>query len=566
MMTPWWLWTLSALVGGNPAAPPSPGVVFFAPSQPAAAVAELEKLHADGYSLIEFASWCWTLPKPGSPLEHTAGAVLDWCDDHDVRFVLMHNIQLGSRGEGGGLDDAATDPLRAGRFLTDWLRVLHGHRCVAGIILGNEVAPVTGNPHDTPRWWAGFLDDLRARHATIAALNAAWGTTFADFAAITPPAAGSPGDVDLQRYAVHVFDRFYGTLFEELCVPALGHLLYGAKAAGDPLLQRTCESFTTVCWDDALADYPQWRAKALGDVAALTGKPAFNAELHLYHDFYAYGGSPAKSRYRYLLSVLNGEQLNASFAWGQWTKPAAQAMHRATPGILADLARLAPALQAMAAAPAEMHVLLSGPTASDDAAAQRLYTEVAGLGRAWRYVCPQDISSIKGGLVVLPAGTRLAEEQWRGLAVVPPDVTLVALEPVTLSDQYGRPLSGMVAEAVGKRLHRVAHLTEVVPTTLDGPYAETIAASYLDWSPKRGHFHYPLTYPKLEARRVRDGDGWLVAVINHATDGAPVTAPLPWLTKDVTRAVELPAGEVTPLAAPQTFAPLAVRLWRYEGR
>ena len=156
------------------AAPPllAPGVVFFCPEKPEAAVAELQKVQADGFSLIEFASWCWTLPTPGSDLEKRAQAVLGWCDAHNMSFFLMHNIQIGSAGEGGALDDAVEDPLRATKFLTDWVRVLKGHKCVTGIILGNEVGPVAGNPKDNPKWWAAFVADLKTRYKTVADLNA----------------------------------------------------------------------------------------------------------------------------------------------------------------------------------------------------------------------------------------------------------------------------------------------------------------------------------------------------------------------------------------------------------
>ena len=57
--------------------------------------------------------------------------------------------------------------------------------------------------------------------------------------------------------------------------------------------------------------------------------------------------------------------------------------------------------------------------------------------------------------------------------------------------------------------------------------------SYASWSPERGHFGYPLAYPRLEARRVQYANGWLVAVINHATVGKPVMARLPWPRADL---------------------------------
>ena len=270
-------------------APLAHGVIFFCPAKPEPAIAELQKIRADGFNLIEFASWPWTLPQPGSQLETTAKAVLNWCDTHGVQFFLMHNVQY------DGLDGVYENPMGAAGVLSDWLRVLKGHKCVAGVILGNEVGPTAGEPKKNPKWWAGFIAELKTIHPTIESLNAAWETRFADFDAVTPPKPASPGSADYDRFAVKVFDRFYGTLFRRVCEPALGKLLYGPKTGGAPLLHRACTSFSMICWDDALSDYPQWRVKAMGDVSRRTGKPVFNSELHLYHDAYAFFGSPGKS-------------------------------------------------------------------------------------------------------------------------------------------------------------------------------------------------------------------------------------------------------------------------------
>jgi hypothetical protein len=568
------IFALAAIpLAGCHAAPPvslplAEGVVFFCPPKADAAIAELEKLHADGFNLVEFASWTWTIPTPGSDLERTASAVLDWCDGHDVRFFLMHNIQFGSPGEGGGLDDAVEDPLRAAKFLTDWVRVLKGHKCVAGIMLGNEVGPTGGNPKDHPKWWAAFIADLKARHKTIDALNAAWGTKFASFDAVAVPAVDSPGQVDYQRFAVEVFDRYYSALYSKVCEPALGKLLYCPKTGGDPLLHRACEGLSMICWDDVLADYPQWRIKAMGDIARTTGKPVFNSELHLYNDDYIYGGSPAKSRYRYFLSALNNEWMSASFAWGQWNKPAAKETHQATPGILADLRRLEPQLRKLSQAPARLHVLLTDRLNADDDASQALYTQVACLGLPWAYLCPQDIHRLREGMLYIPAHTRLPRVNWQAIMSLPKGVAVYLDDRCLLQDEYGRKPDPDITIGVTRRASLV-HDVRVIPLPADSrlraPYSQAGEAAYLNWSPERGHFHYPVAYPQLEARRVRDGSGWLVAVINHATGGEPVKARLPWA--DGARSVrELTGGaaQQVDLTAEATFAPLDVRLYRYE--
>ena len=102
---------------------------------------------------------------------------------------------------------------------------------------------------------------------------------------------------------------------------------------------------------------------------------------------------------------------------------------------------------------------------------------------------------------------------------------------------------------------------------LTSPYAEPAEVSYASWSPERGHFGYPLAYPRVEARRVTQGSGWLVAVINHATGGQPVTAKLPWSQGDVFEVREVTSGRTeVKQDALHTFAPLAVHLYRYEPK
>jgi hypothetical protein len=174
---------LASMVGVAAWAAPGPGftqpmrhgVVFWQAPTPEEAVRELERVKADGYTLIKLASWAWTLPTPGSDIERVARATLDWCDSNDFSFYLLQNIQYGSAGEGGGLDAAWEDPLSATPLLEDWVRVLRGHRSVRGVILGNEVSPLAGTRDADPKWWAGFTEAMRERYGDIAALNEVWG-------------------------------------------------------------------------------------------------------------------------------------------------------------------------------------------------------------------------------------------------------------------------------------------------------------------------------------------------------------------------------------------------------
>lgn len=554
-----------------PATPMAHGVVFFCPEKADAAVAELKKIKADGFGLIEFASWCWTLPVPGSQLERTATEVLDWCDANSLSFVLMHNIQFGSKAEGGGLDDSVKDPLSAQHFLTDWLRVLKGHTCVSAVILGNEVGPVSGNPNADPAWWAAFVLDMRKKHSTINHLNAAWKSSFADFDSIEPPQPGTPGAVDISQFAATVFDRFYGTLFEKSVRPALlpAHPLCGCKCSGDPVLLRSFHSFDMLCWDDMVSDFPQWRLKALGDISRRTGKPVFNSELHLYNDSYGYSPSAQKSRYRYMLSALNREWMTASFAWGQWKKSEITAIHSETPETLGGLKRLEPILREFGNATPELHVLVTAAT-EEDVESQKLYTRLAGSGIPWEYVCAEDLGAILSGALFVPVNTRLSVRSIQALLTVPRSATIVLESRSSVTDEYGRPLSSS-AEIALQRRALAAYGLAAVPATdsekLKPPYSEVSDVQYASWSEKRGSFSYSLAYPKLEARQVKSGSRRIIAVINHATAGSAVRARLPWLSAKL-RSVEEIKGDGSRVkldsAQEVDFAPLDVRLFEYR--
>jgi len=250
-----------------------------------------------------------------------------------------------------------------------------------------------------------------------------------------------------------------------------------------------------ICWDDGLSDYPQWRVKAMGDVSRLTGKPVFNSELHLYHDTYAYFGR-RPSRAIAISQCLNGEWTSASFAWGQWTKPQALEIHRATPAILADLLRLETPLRAFHKpapkgwgerpasghchprpgsrdarptnrfevpvrdstnvgafheASTQFHVVLSGPSAGDDPGMQRLYTEMANLGCGWsssvrrRFLASQQEPSISRKT---PVCREKLARPWRTL---PRDVRIVFAETNALADEYGHLVPSQLLEAIVRR-------------------------------------------------------------------------------------------------------------------
>ncbi|MCE5215728.1 beta-galactosidase [bacterium] len=545
------------------------GVVFFCPQEPAEAVKELERIKADGFDLLKFASWAWTLPKPGSPVEARAQAVLDWCDRNGMAFVLLHNVQYGSKGEGGGLEDQALHPEQALPLVTDWARVLAGHPSVLGVILGNEVGPAVGSPEKTPRWWSGFQGWLHAKYGDVATLNAAWGTDFASFQEVRDPAQAQTA-VDLRSYAGERFAQFYGYLFDHAFRPVLGEKLYGAKTSLDPFLQRACGAFTMTCWDDVVSEYPPWRLKLAADTVH---KPVFNSELHLYHDNYAFRPSVERSRYRYFLSAILGEYLTASFAWGQWQKPAISTVHAATPGILRDLRRLEPQLRQFHEADeqADLRVLVTragyyGPweTEQRDHPLAVLCARMSCLGKPWRYLVEDELATLSEGTLVC-GPEPLSQPTAQALASLPDRVRLLFTGSLPTSDDYGRPLPDPLLKSLAARATVTTPENPLqtigVAPGLPEAYQRTGDVPYLQWDQQRGHFDTPETICLLEARRVTTADRTLVCVINHTRE--PQTAPLPWAKgtlRDLTSGATLTPGQM----ASMTFSPLAINLYECD--
>ncbi len=207
---------------------------------------------------------------------------------------------------------------------------------------------------------------------------------------------------------------------------------------------------------------------------------------------------------------------------------------------------------------------MAGRKAGNDMTMENLYTEIAGLGCSWEFVAPEDVARIAGGAVYIPAETDLALDACEALAKLPGEVNIVLANPDALHDEYGRPLPDALMKVIAARAcpqFGASHLMKDDAARLTAPYNERTEVGYLAWSPERGHYRYPVPYPKLEAMRVRYANGWLVAVISH---GPKVTAKLPWLG-DSSAITELTgsAAAIDP-AADQTFDPFAVRLFKYE--
>jgi len=47
--------------------------------------------------------------------------------------------------------------------------------------------------------------------------------------------------------------------------------------------------------------------------------------------------------------------------------------------------------------------------------------------------------------------------------------------------------------------------------------------------PERGHYRFPVSYPRLEARQVLSGSHQYVVIVNHTAES--VTAPTPFISR-----------------------------------
>ncbi|MBC7326806.1 beta-galactosidase [bacterium] len=528
------LLTLVLFSFGETYSPLRVGVVFFPPDTPEQAIAELEKIKSEGFNQIEYASWVWTLPKPGSKIEEIAETVLNWCDKNSFHFTLIHNIQYGSAGEGGTLDEIWENPSRVFPYLEDWVRVLKGHPSVDGIILGNEVSPTMGTPLTAPKLWQGFRQYLREIYKDdISKLNLNWGTNYKEFADIGIPPEGSGGNVDLRRFSYFAFARFYNYIVREYLRPQLGDKEFSSKTLLDPFLQRELREYNIANWDDLLADFPLWRIKAVADTVK---KPLYNSELHLYHDDYNYGSNEYIGRYRYFMSALLGEYATSSFSWGGWNKPETKRIHKETLKAIKDLFRLEKYQRALHSLKPQIGVLLTEtnfyiPHFPDSEAKHPLallYAYLGTTGVAWSYILEDDLTEFRlPYLIVWSKG--LKRETAEKLIALPRSIRIFYIEKAPEFDEYGSPLPTDIKEKLKKRgivISSPEKICDFLPFNKGkGPYGEVVEVPYLWWSPERGHFTYKVPYAKLEVKRMKLQKGELLCIINNTKE--EISAPLP---------------------------------------
>ena len=541
---------------------------------PEGAIQILERMKNLGYEMVVFGTWAWTLPSPGSKVEQKAQAVLDWCDKNNMRFFVMHGVNYGSGGEAGGRDTQALHPEMALPYVQDWARVLHGHPSAMGVILGNEVVPSLGKPEEAPRLWAQYRGWLAEKYGSIESLNEVWRTSYGSFDEVGPQEAGQPGMVDERRYARQVFINFYDKVFAEGLRPVAGDLLYGNKTSLDPFLHRASSVMTMTCWDDMVAEHPLWEMKCAADT---TGKPLFNSELHLYHDAFQYWPSWRVSHYRYFTSAILGEPITGFFIWNDSLdfRRALLGAQGTTPRVLASLKPVErylreffPAYQCadVMALVTESNYYLPGIWDGSEKLPQHplaaLYAQMGALGRPWRYVLEDDLSTIQRGTLAVWTGG-LKPETAQALVGLPAPVRVLAVEAAPDKDEYGRLLPEALRDGLRRRM-QVIGLPELGETVGYAPglpeeYRRTGLVEYWWWHPERGNFPYRVPYCLLEVKAVPVREGTLLAVLNNSHQ--PQCAPIPW--SDGASVVDLTTGAIVSDSekSRSTFAALEVRLF-----
>ena len=527
----------------------------------AESLANLTAIKKAGFRHISVSSWMWTIPSKGSPLRDRMNYILNWCDHNDMGVWLLTNIQYGDPGECGDFDQDIKDPLGVVRpYVADWIDTFKGHPCVRGFQLGNEVGPgVAQDVKRFPIYTKAFHDWLGQRYGTIGALNAAWGTQFADFEAVGLPKGNEPGFIDLQRFGDKQFGAFYSAVFDGLYKPVFGNNIgYASKTGADPYIYANYPGATVQAWDDDVANYPLYSLRALADCDP---RPAYDSELHLYADAYNYFASIPRTRYRYFTDAVTGEWMNTQ--WGAYSRPDLMAIAATVPGDLADVLRLSPQLKLFNAATrkARIGVLITqplddetggnirtqppagvprplppspkhGPVPLEDA-----YAAMGATGRDWRYILDRNLPSQAGKIdaLIVPATASIPVDTIHKIVALPKNVRVEWGGKWPVTTEYGQPLPPTALASLMRRCHPNADIYAAANRFTDQRlpkfYRKTTLVDYWDWAPATSYYPYAVNYPYIEARQATGTNNVkYVLLINHDQKEITISAvtALPW--------------------------------------
>lgn len=595
----------------------NPGVVYIGVPDVHTSWQELPRIKAEGFRHVNIPADVDEHPRPESELRHRLDMLLDWCDHNGLDVWIEHNVRYGDPKKGGDMERALVDPIgEVTPIFTHWLDALKDHHCVVGIVLGNETGtapPKPGMEGEFPQYLAAFRQWAVERHGDLASLNAAWGTDHQAASDIRFPGerqhtewieidghrvptqvidSEDPGFFDLKRFAKFQFGRFYSRIFDELFKPALGTLGYTSETPGDPYLFRACPGCTVQGWDDGMANWPAWVLKAIVDTDR---RPAFNSEIHLYHDLHQFGGSIAMTRYRYMTDVLMGQWWSSSYRWDNWHSPQPAEIHSQTPDLLGEIKRLEPLLQQFQKATRESQIgaLITEPLWEfsryrrfhANPPLEQMYAALGSTGQNWRFVLDLDVTAQTEGLTSLVIWSHdvMPLPTVEAIVSLPEKIKVHWTGPWPTQTEYGRPLPADALASLTQRCLHHGNADRLVETLAESglpkSYYRRATMAFVWWND--GHFIGNVEYPKIEVRRAVDLEGTpIVALVNHTRDPVvlPEENPLPWLDKKTMKAVDVTrdppeivypefvfAGRtiLRPDAERFVLGPLETRIYRY---
>ncbi|MCK6489543.1 MAG: beta-galactosidase, partial [Planctomycetes bacterium] len=326
-----------------------------------------------------------------------------------------------------------------------------------------------------------FQAFLRQRHASLEELNARWGTSHRDFAAIELQAGGSdPGRHDYLDWHQAEVGGWFSWLGGEARKRAPGVPLSSKPMAWTLFAPETGIDFEREAleWEVPGCDSgrePHDRWTAFNGVEAGTlldfqksvapGKPLADHEYHWVH---APGLSAEYSRATFLHSYLHGLRWSQFWVWGngdlrpgsvaggsgmQYTAVSQPAVLWGAAQAALDLRRLAPVMAAFPQ-PAQVAIAFSRPTLFRDGTAHRdrihaAYRAATALDAPVGFATGRMMREgrlARYRLLILP-GDRLAEPAERDAiqAFLDQGGTVVRIGPCLAQDPYRRPLAPLTA-------------------------------------------------------------------------------------------------------------------------
>lgn len=357
--------------------------------------------------------------------------------------------------DGGFLKYCLHDPRAKGvieRFLRYVVPRVKGHPALHSLCLSNE--PLCIDQRESLAAVRMWQDWLRARWPTVAALNARWGTQYADFAAVCIPEprwTRSAVTYDYTRFNSEAFARWHGWMADivhELAprVPVhakimifahFGPSLHGPWSVSPERFAAATDILGNDCikWPRASGEWAcDWLAENMGYdyQRSCADRPVFNSENHLIRDRDLSDVSPEFIRNVYWQGAVHGQGATTTWVLERTTDPASDfagsIAHRPqcleSAGLTClDLNRAAPEVAALAKEPAAISLLWSHAAlvwnTAHPAAAARVYEAANFLDQPVGFVNEDDCEHYAAGrpnraldrtkLLLLPAVSHVTD-------------------------------------------------------------------------------------------------------------------------------------------------------------